>query len=251
MRIDHGFLHLPGPLELLLVGVVSLQVTAIAYLRAPRWKALVLCLPFPFTVVALSLGRPIDATHVLGLVAILLYVHGVRFMYQGIRLPIVPAIVLSLAAYFLISLAAVHCLPAAPAAFWVACPLTFFLGLYLYLRLPARAEPGHRTPLPVWVKLPVVAAVVFLLLTVKEALQGFATLFPMVSVVGAYEARHSLWTLGRQLPVMILTMIPLMVVSRLTQGYVGFAGSLALGWCAFLAALVPLTRALWTRQSPL
>lgn len=41
-------------------------------------------------------------------------------------------------------------------------------------------------------------------------LQGFMSAFPMLGVVAAYEARHSLWTLGRQVPIMMLALTPLL-----------------------------------------
>ena len=239
----------PGFWDLLLIGIVSLQVTCVAYLRAPRWKALVLCLPFPFTTVALSLGHPIDATNLLGLVVIFLYVHIIRILHQRLGAPIVPAIILALIGYCLISWGAVRLLASAPVTFWTAAAVVLLLALLLHWRLSSRSEPDHRTLLPVWLKLPIVVAVVCLLLLIKESLQGFATLFPMVSVVGAYEARHSLWTLGRQMPVLMLTMVPLMVVTRLTQDYLGLGGGLLLGWCVFLALLVPLIRRMWLQET--
>jgi hypothetical protein len=238
----------PGPWDLLLIAAVSLQVTAVAYLRAPRWKALILCLPFPFTIVALSLGRPIDVTNLLGLIAIFLYIHAIRLLYQHLDLPIVPAISLALIGYCLLGWAAVGLLPVTPMSFWTTAVAVCLLALFLHRRLPARSEPGHRTPLPIWLKLPVVVAVVCLLLLVKESLQGFATLFPMVSVVGAYEARHSLWTLGRQMPVLMLTLTPMMAVARLTQEQIGLGPSLLLGWTAFLLILLPLIRIMWRRE---
>lgn len=237
-----------GPWDLLLIAAVSLQVTAVAYVRAPRWKALILCLPFPFTIVALGLGRPIDVANLLGLVAIFLYVHAIRLLHKRFGLPIVPAIGLALAGYCLLGWAVVGLLPATPMSFWTTAVAVCLLALFLHRRLPARSEPGHRTPLPIWLKLPVVVAVVCLLLLLKESLQGFATLFPLVSVVGAYEARHSLWTLGRQMPVLMLTLTPLMAVATLTQEHVGLGPSLLLGWVAFLLLLIPLIRTMWRRE---
>ncbi|MEW6751237.1 MAG: hypothetical protein AB1505_09705 [Candidatus Latescibacterota bacterium] len=237
-----------SPWDLLLVGVVSVQVTLVAYLPAPRWKAVVLCLPFPFTVVALGLGRPIDTTNLLGLPVILLYVHGVRLLHHRLRLPIVPAIALAVLGYCLVSWLAVRWLPMAPQGFWIWGAALCLLALLLHLRLAPRAERAHRTMLPIWLKLPVVVGVVCLLVAIKESLQGFATLFPMVSVVGAYESRHSLWTFGRYMPVLMLTMAPMMAVARLSQGTLGLGGGLALGWCAFLAVFIPLLRHMWAAE---
>ena len=50
--------------DVALLVIVSLQVTAMAYLQHPRWKALALALPFPFTTIALGQGQPINVTHV-------------------------------------------------------------------------------------------------------------------------------------------------------------------------------------------
>jgi hypothetical protein len=234
-----------GRWDLLLIVVVSLQTTAMAYLRAPRWKAFILSLPFPFTIVTLAVGRPVSASHVLGLVALFVYGLCIWLLHRRLGVPIVAAIGASLFLYAGLGWAGAQVLPASGPAFWLACGLIFAVGLGLYLGMPACEEPGHRTALPVWLKLPVIAAVVLLLVTIKGALQGFASLFPMVGVVGAYESRHSLWTFTRQMPVLMLTLIPLMASSRLTQEYLGLGGSLLVGWAVFLSVLIPFTRYQW------
>ena len=68
------------------------------------------------------------------------------------------------------------------------------------------------------------------------------TFFPMVGVVAAYEARKSLWTMARQVPVMMMAIVPLMAVSNLTYRRVGLGPSLLLGWIAFAVALAPFTK---------
>ena len=64
----------------------------------------------------------------------------------------------------------------------------------------------------------------------------------MVGVFAAYEARSSLWTISRQIPVVMLTMTPMMMVCRLTQNSIGLGYSLALGWIVFLIVLVHMIR---------
>jgi hypothetical protein len=242
MRIQPNFF------DLALLVTVALQATSMAYLHAPRLKALVLCLPLPFTLVSLSLGQPVDVTNLLGVIAILAYVYLVRFLHQGASIPIVPVIAVAVAVYCALGWLLLQVTPATDRAFWGLGALLLASGAYLHRHQATRFEPGHRTPLPVWLKLPLVLLVVSLLLLVKESLRGVATMFPMVSVPGAYEARHSLWTVSRQMPVFLLTVVPLMMVARLTQPHVGIAGGLALGWLAFLALLVPLVRGLWARE---
>jgi hypothetical protein len=234
-----------GLWDLALLLVVSIQATLIAYLHQPRWKALLLSLPFPFTVATLALGRPLNATHVLGLLLLLVFTQGVRLLHHRARVPIVPAIILAAGGYCLLGGVLARLLPDTEAAFWAACAGNLVLGAGLYRAIPHRVEPGHRSPLPVWIKLPIVIAVVAFLVVIKQTLSGFITLFPMVGVVAAYEARHSLWTMGRQIPVVMLTFVPMMAAGHLAQERLGLGPALAFGWVVLLGVLIPLTRATW------
>jgi hypothetical protein len=47
------------------------------------------------------------------------------------------------------------------------------------------------------------------------------TMFPMVATIAAYEARHSLHTIGRQVPVVMVTMGPMMAAMWLLQRAAG------------------------------
>jgi hypothetical protein len=233
--------------DLGLLGVVSLQITAIAYLSRARLKALILSLPFPFTTIALSQDKPIDATHILALLALLVYYHFIRLLHQ--RLPIVPSIALGLVVYIGVSRLVIHLLPITPHSFWLSALGVGSLALVLFLFQPPRREPNHRTPLPIYFKLPAVAAVVGLLILIKGALQGFATLFPLVGVVGLYEARKGLWSICRQAPVFILGMCALLATVYSTQETLGLAPALLVGWVVYLSLLWPMTRQLWKREN--
>ncbi|MFH1568148.1 MAG: hypothetical protein ABIL09_09130 [Gemmatimonadota bacterium] len=231
--------------DLVLVVAVSLQTAAMAYVSSPRVKAVLYTVPVPFTIVTLSLGRPVGAMNVMAVVVLLLYIQGLRLLHQRAGVPIVPAIALALLGYCVLGWLGARVVPTTPAAFWGGAAFTFALAVALWLGMPARAETAHRTPLPVWVKLPVIFLVVLALLVVKQALQGFATLFPLVGVVGAYETRHSLWTLGRQVPVFMASIVPLMVVTYLLQDHLGLPLALAAGWAAFLPLLFAFSRRHW------
>lgn len=232
--------------DIALIATVSVHATAIAYLHDPRWKAFVLALPVPFTLASLSLGAQVDATNLGGLVLLMGYTLGVYMLRRHARMPIILAIVLSAAAYCgAAALIAPH-LPRAETTFWIAAALVLTLGAGLYRLMPEREEPGHRSPLPVYVKLPIIAAVILLLVIIKQQLQGFMTLFPMVGVVASYEGRHCLWTLARQIPVLMVTMVPMMAVMRLVYPVAGTGWALAAGWMVFLVALAPF--APWRRR---
>ena len=96
-------------------------------------------------------------------------------------------------------------------------------------------------------KVPVVVAVVLSLVLIKQQLQGFMTVFPMVSIVAAYEARHSLWTICRQIPLLILCMLPMMGTVHIAQAHMPFGLALLVGWVVFLALLLPTMRRYWRR----
>jgi len=228
----------------LLVAVATMGAT-IAYIHNPRWKAFVLMLPIPFTLATLAVNRPIDATNVAAMVVMLLYTHAVRVMHCAWNAPIVPSIALSAAGYCVVGAMLARVIPPTDAAFWVACLLVAVIAGALYFGTNGRNEPGHRSTMPLWLKLPIIAVVVLGLIVVKKSLGGFVTMFPMVGVVAAYESRHSLWTTCRQIPVLMLTMIPFMIVCRSTQHRLGIGVALGLGWLVYAAIVWPVTLRMW------
>ena len=217
-----------------------------AYLPHPRWKALTLALPFPFTTIALGQGQPINATHVLALLVLIAYYHAIRLLHH--RLSIVPSIGLGLSLYVLSSHMLLSIVPIQPASFPICIGIIGLLAIALLVWQPPRSEPHHRTPLPVYLKLPTVIAVVGLLIYLKSSLQGFATLFPLVGVVGLYEARKSLWSVCRQAPIFTLGMCALLTAAYTTQTLLGLPAALSIGWGMYLIIMLPLTLRMWRRE---
>jgi hypothetical protein len=231
--------------DVLLLAAVSLMGTAVAYLHHPKWKSLILSLPIPFTVANLSLGQGVNVTHVLGLFLLLLYTHGVRLLHLRLGLPIILSIAVSAAGYAATGIWLAGIVPVTETSFWLLSGLLFLLSLALLRFTAHRQEPGHRTPLPVWIKLPIIAGVILLLIIGKKMLQGFMTMFPMVGIVAAYEARHSLWTICRAIPVFSVCTLPMMAVIHVTQPYLGLGGALGAGWIVYLALFIPATLRHW------
>ena len=233
--------------DLLLVGVVSCQTTLVAYMPTPRLKSIFLTLPFPFTVVALSVGLTMDAANVLSIGLLFGYIHAIRWLHETLHVPIVGAIGVALAGYSVIGWLASGVAPSGDVPFWLATVAAVATGGFLLWRNAPRSERAHRTRLPIWQKLPAVCLVVSMLILLKSELGGFAALFPLVSVVGAYESRHCLWTMSLTIPMLMLTMVPLMAVAYTTQSWLGLGGGLLAGWAAFLVIYLPLTRWQWRR----
>jgi hypothetical protein len=228
-----------------LLAAVTLQATAIAYAYQPRHKALLITLPIPFSIATLALGRPVDGTNVLGLALLFGFTWAVWYLHTRRSWPIVGAIVTAALGYIACGSAIAQRLSAGGLAFWSATVACAALAAGLLWRLPQRDEPGYRSPLPVYIKVPIIAAVVLALILIKGWLRGFVTVFPMVGVIAAYEARNSLWTMVRQIPVLMLALLALMIVLRLGRETLGVAASLGAGWIVFLIALTALRGAWW------
>ena len=220
--------------DVTLMLVVTMQAMAVAYLSSPRWKGLALSLPLPFTTIVLSLGNPVDASNVLSMATMFVYVSGVWLLFEKVKLPIVVSIFLSVLVYIMLGGLLVGIVPKTDTAFWMATVGMFAFGLVLFRALPKPSKPPYRTPLPLWQKLPIVFVVVGLLVTVKNHLGGFASLFPLLGAVGAYEVRNDLWILVRTVPVLMCSLTVLIVVTFLGQRVWGLGGGLAMGWVVFL-----------------
>ena len=234
-----------SPWDLALLAAVTAMGTLLAYVPDPRWKAFVLGLPIPFTLANLSLAQPVGPSHVLGMAVLLLFMNLVRWLHNGARLPIVAAIALSEACYLGIAALLNGVVPRTPLVFWL-CLGTVIAGGGAFLALaPARAEPSARSPLPVAVKAAAIAGVIALIILLKQVLGGFMTMFPMVGTIAVYEGRRSLWTIGRQIPVLMITAGPMIAAMWLAQNLLGVSVplSLAAGWVVFLAVFVPVSRA--------
>lgn len=229
----------------LLIVIVTVQATALAYMHHPKLKALVLSLPIPFTIAFMAVGEPIGMSNLLGLLLLILYFHGVRVGHVILKLPVSVSIFLVASGYVAVAMLLAPVLPTDEWLFWLTAAVVMAAALLLHRLIPDRVEPGHRSPLPVWIKALAILCVVVFLVLIKKWLRGFITSFPMVSIIGAYEARHSLMTVCRQIPLLIFGMLPMMITIHVLQPMVGAAVALAIGWVVYLAILTPLTRREW------
>jgi hypothetical protein len=241
--VTSPFTAVLSPWDLVLLVVVTAMGTLLAYIPDPRWKGFLLGLPFPFTIATLSLGQQVGPSHVLGMAVLLLFVNLVRWLYDGAKMPIVAAIVLSEVVYLGLAALLNALVPATPLVFWCALGALILAGGTLLAVLPQRQEQAFRSPLQVWVKVAAIAGVVVIIVVLKRILGGFMTMFPMVGTIAVYEARRSLWTISRQIPILIVTAGPMMAAMWLAQHFLraSIPLSLLMGWGVFLAVMIPLT----------
>ena len=188
-----------------------------------------------------------DATHILGLVLATCYIQAVRWLHQRRGVPIIPAIAVSAFGYCLIGTLLAASIPRTVLAFWAAVVGAVAFSLTLLAALPYRSEPGSRTTLPLWIKWPIMAGIILFLVFARNLLQGFATVFPIMGILTAYEARRSLWTVGRQAPAVTLTVTGMIVAVYLLQPHLGLGLALVLAWALWLILFAVTT---WRMRLP-
>ena len=220
-----------------LLVLVSGQATLLAYVRHPKWKALITALPVPFTLAALAVGKPVNTSNIAALNVLLAYALLVWGLHGGLKIPIIPAIAVSAVGYCAAGLGLKSVLPDTEAAFWIACGLTLAIAAAIHRLLPRTTRPDPHKHLPPWLKFPLVAAVIFALILLKSALQGFMTLFPMVGVFAAYEGRRRLDAFCRAFDAFAFAMVPFLGIVRLLQPRLGFGLALSAGWLIYLPIL--------------
>lgn len=225
--------------------LVALQATGLAYIHHPLGKAFVLNLPIPFTLAMLSLGHSLDVTNIAGLGLLLVFFQIIRFVFRRWRWPIVAAIAMAVAVHLAAAAVLAAIMPRTASFFWLVSAAVFTAAVCLHRLSPHVVEPGYRTRLPVWVKFPAIALVIFGVVLVKGWIEGFMTAFPMVGIIAAYEGRFVLGTMCRQMPILVFTMLPTMLLIRLLQPWIGFRWALIPAWGVFLCILVPVMRHQW------
>ena len=230
-----------GVWDLVMVVAITVEGTFIAYLRRPILKAFVLSLPIPFTTACLALGEPVGVSNSFGLLALLGFIHLVRVLYQRFKVPISASIAISTVVYGLAGAFFSKTLPKGEGYFWLCEIVVLIVAVILYFGIPRRDEPGHRSPMPVWQKAVVIGAVVSSLVALKTHLGGFITTFPIITMITAYEARYSLRTICRQMPIILMGMTIMVAVTHCFQSTLGLPLSLFISWIAMMSVLLPLT----------
>ncbi len=241
-----SFLHC-STYDILLILVVTLMGTGVAYMKNPFWKSFILLLPFPSSLAILTLGKPIDASSVLGILLLLAYFRIVEFLYNRYRVNIFLSIGIAVAVFCVLGSVMNPWVKPDSAFFWFVWGLVVAVCIAIFTLTKLPEESGVRTTFPLYLKIPILLAVCFFVVKVKTLLGGFIVMFPMVGIVGAYESRSCLKTVFRQVALLGITFCPLAAVCFLLQKRFGVLAALGLGWCAYLAMLF-LLRRFWFPQ---
>ncbi|MBL7005909.1 MAG: hypothetical protein ISR78_02375 [Spirochaetia bacterium] len=235
--------------DILLLIIVPTMALGMAYVYDPRLKALILSFPLPFTISYLSLGQPVNVTHVFGLLLLLGFTHLVRILHRKLSIQIIFSIVISAVLYTLFGGVIAAFIPKSEVLFWSSSAVLMVISGMILTFQKAPSESGMRTTMPAALKVPLTLSIVFVIIVFKQILQGFMTLFPMVGVFGAFEGRLSLGTNCRQIPKLTLSMVPMFAVLRLTEPILGKGVALGLGWLVFIPIMGMFMKSSWKKRT--
>lgn len=229
-----GLISILEPRDWLLFGTLLGMVTVMTRIQRPALKAVVMTLPIHFTLTSFSLSRPVGATHLLGVGLLVLFAEGVPWSYATVRLPIVLLIALNAVVYGMLSVLLAPGLSGTEVEFWGLGLLLFgtVQGLLALQKTPP--EPPVSDPVAGHRKLLILAGVLWLLVLLKQQLQGFMTMFPMMGVVAAYEFRKDLGYLRGKMLLFARSAIPMIGAIHVLQPVVGLVLALVGGWVVFL-----------------
>jgi hypothetical protein len=194
-------------------AVLTVFVISMAYVRAPRTKALIYSLPVPFSCAYLATGLHINATHLAGLVLVVGYNWLVYLMARA-KVPLFLAIVVSAASYLLAAMA-LRPMASIP-VWWMALPafLAWLGALALYR---PQSQPAHRSRTAWYVKAPLVFAIAMAVYNATSLLAGGVGMFPYAGMFASYESRHSLRTLAGQFTLNALGLLGCLLTIHLAE----------------------------------
>ena len=228
--------------DIVLLLVVLGMAVPLAYMRQVSWKAFIMSLPFPGTVAMLSLGQPVNAANILGLYLLLLFANIVRFLYYRRILRIIPAIITAAVVYGVLGGILNRIYPMTTAGFIIAAAGNVLVAAGFLLFTSPKREPGQKSKMHPAAKILVVAAVITAFIVLKKILGSFMVAFPMVSMIAMYESRYSLWSMSRQMAIVMLTLGVFFTTIFILQEIIGFYWAIVCGWLVFLCIIFPLHR---------
>ena len=238
-----------GIWDLMFIASVAITGTTASYIKRARLKAFVLILPTPLTFGILAVGQPVNVTHATGLIAVLAYTFAVKAIHKELRVSIIPSIIISAFGYCLLGAILASTIPKTDNAFLAAAVGVCILASILHYAMPLSSEPGARSPLAVWKKFIAIVMIVVFITIMKQFLQGFMATFPILGVIVAYEARLSLYTVCRHIPVTMLVITPFMTTCYILQDQIGLIPALVVAWCVYLIVTPFFILPMWKKYA--
>lgn len=159
-----------NPSDIALIVVVALMVCGIAYIHSPIAKSIIYMLPMPFTAAFVSTGGQVNATNLAGIVLLTIITWLAWFLYVKKKVNIVLADFICVAFYCLAGMGITYIIPrdgeSGIIAYWLVALVIVVSSVFL-MKLKPVTEDGHKSPLPVYLKIPGVILICLLAIALK------------------------------------------------------------------------------------
>lgn len=220
----------------LTIGIV---IAIIASVKGARTKALIYSLPIPMTLALIATGGHVDASHIIGLLLVALFLWFVTFL-KSKGMHIVAADIVSALTYICVGYVLVTYtdIPFYVAVLGFVALWVLFVASYRDKRF---TEPSKKVAKvhPI-LKFPIVSIIAFALLNLKTLLSGIVVTFPFSGVFAVVETQHMLRTLSATFARNSLGMLVFFTTIHIADN-LGLVAKLALGWAVYLVALKLIT----------
>ncbi len=226
-------------LNLVSAVAIGLIIFIMSLLKAGYLKALVYSLPIPITIALVATDGHVNATNVIGLFILSIFLWAVHWLVKrGTNIYV--ADVIASVAYIIVGYLAVTYIHIS----FFASVLVYMGAWLVFVILYRHSTEGKMKVAPAVkpiIKLPVVTTLAYILLSLKSYLAGIVVTFPFSGVFAVVESRHTLKTLAAVFTRNSIAILGLFVMMFYLDA-MNLGVRILIGWVAYLAILWIVTR---------
>lgn len=219
---------------------IGLVIFTMSILKAGHLKALVYSLPIPITIALVATNGHVNDSNIIGLFILCGFLWAVHWLVNH-RINIYLADIVASVAYVLIGYLAIT-YTKIPFVIGALVYLVAWLGFVFFYKHTGDKKAGSSAKVKPIVKLPVVAALAYGLLSLKSYLAGVVVTFPFSGVFAVVESRDSLRVLAAVFTRNSIAILGLFVVMFYLDD-MNLGIRIATGWAVYLVILGVVTKA--------
>jgi len=222
--------------NIFMATLIAVIIGVIAAIKNPKLKSLVYSLPIPITLTLIATQKKVDGTHVVGLALLTGFLYLTSWLMRRFNniwiADIVAAIAYTAVGYILVKgvpdLASnILLLSAGYFVFWVL--------VVFYPKKPKKRPVPPRSRVNPALKGAMVFPLAYLLLLLKNILQGVVVTFPYSGVFAVYEMRHELDILAYEFAKNSLAILVLLLIVYYAADSWGFYPAIIASWVGYIA----------------
>jgi len=223
----------------IMAGVITLVILLIASVREGRLRAIIYGLPLPITTALIATKSQIDASHVIGLFLLCVFLWLVFFFYKKRNLTIIASDILSATIYVILGFFLIRIISI---DFWKMVFFYLLFWIIYLLRYQPKYEQGSKSPIKPLIKGGLVFVISLCLLLLKSILRGVVVTFPFSGIFAVVEAKDTLYTLAGEFTKNSLSILVFFIIVNVLSPKIGYYQSILLGWLFYFPILLLLQK---------